>query len=500
MGPFMHGMINSGVPMLFNSAPFVFFFPIVTISYFLCPHAYRWALLLLASCVFYMWFIPQYILILFLLIIIDYAMGILIERARLKGAHARRYLIVSILATCAVLFFFKYFNFFSTNLSAFAGFLGLHYPPRIINIILPIGLSFHTFQSLSYVIEVYKGRQKAERHLGIYALYVMFYPQLLAGPIERSYNLIPQLRQRHYVEYQRIADGLKPMAWGTFQQAVVADRFAPFVNQVYGDVHSYHGPAFVLAAILFVVQDYSDFSGYCDIAIGSAKVMGFKLTTNFNAPFFSKSIAEYCRRWNITFFSWVKDYIYIPLCQIPYLRDKRSVAIMIAFLFSGLWHGAHWTYVFWGMVFGFYIIMSRRTTVIREKVYAALGLSKSNIFVKLWQATACFFLLAFSLIFYRANSLHEAFYIVARLTQGWSVGFLGSNGDWPVGFDRGWWFLSVEIFLGFIIMDYLQKDSGGDFVFARGPRWVKWVYYYGLLLAMIIWGQYGRNPFIYFQF
>ena len=190
----------------------------------------------MASCVFYMWFIPQYLLILFLLIIIDYGMGILIEEARIKGLYAKKYLIISIMATCAVWFIFKYFNFFSWNLSALAGFFGLHYPPKIINLILPIGLSFHTLQSLSYVIEVYRGRQKAEHHLGIYALYVMFYPQLVAGPIERPYNLIPQLRERHYVDYQRIADALKLMAWGMFKKVVIADRLAVLVNQVYGDV------------------------------------------------------------------------------------------------------------------------------------------------------------------------------------------------------------------------------------------------------------------------
>ena len=272
-------------------------------------------------------------------------MGQLIEDARIKGINAKKYLIMSIVATCTVWFLFKYFNFFSSNLSALAGFFGLHYPPKIINLILPIGLSFHTLQSLSYVIEVYKGRQKAEHHLGIYALYVMFYPQLIAGPIERPYNLIPQLRERHYVDYQRIADALKLMAWGMFKKVVIADRLAVLVNQVYGDIHSYQGPEFVLATVLFAVQIIVIFPDIVILPIGSAKAMGFRLTNNFNFPFFSRSMGEFWTRWNITFFSWVRDYIYFPLCRNRYLRDRREINILIAFLFSGFWHGAGWTYV-----------------------------------------------------------------------------------------------------------------------------------------------------------
>jgi alginate O-acetyltransferase complex protein AlgI len=446
-----------------------------------------------------MWFIPQYLLILFFLIINDYYMGILIEDAQEKGLYARKYLIISIIATCAVWFIFKYFNFFSVNLSALAGFFDLHYQPKIINLILPIGLSFHTLQSLSYVIEVYRGRQKAEHHLGIYALYVMFYPQLVAGPIERPYNLIPQLREKHDVDYQRMADALKLMAWGMFKKVVIADRLAFLVDQVYGDVRGYQGPEFVLATILFAVQIYCDFSGYCDIAIGSAKAMGFRLTNNFNFPFFSRSMAEYWRRWNITFFSWVRDYIYIPLCHNRHLQDKRGLNILIAFLFSGLWHGADWTYVCWGMVNGVYIIFSRQTRRVREKIYKAVRLNKDNIFFKLWQMTACFFLFSFALIFFRAKDLREAFYIIRQLPYGWNEGFL-KNCYMSLGFDKKWCALSVELMAILLFMDLLLQNANGRFVFARDPVWVRWSYYYGLVLAMVFWGQYGQNQFIYFQF
>jgi D-alanyl-lipoteichoic acid acyltransferase DltB (MBOAT superfamily) len=398
-----------------------------------------------------------------------------------------------------VWFLFKYFNFFSLNFSALAGFFSLHYPPRIINLILPIGLSFHTLQSLSYVIEVYRGRQKAEHHLGIYALYVMFYPQLVAGPIERPYHLIPQLREKHDIDYQRIADALKLMAWGMFKKVVIADRLAVLVDQVYGDVRGYQGPELILATVLFAVQIYCDFSGYCDIAVGSAKAMGYRLTNNFNFPFFSRSMAEYWRRWNITFFSWVRDYIYAPLSRSRYLRAKRGMNIFIAFLFSGLWHGAGWTYVCWGALNGAYIIFSRQTRTAREKIYTAIGLNRDNIFLKSWQIAVSFSLFCFAAVFFRAKNLKEAFYIIGQLPHGWGQGFI-KNGYLSLGFDKGWWALSAEGVAALFLMDLLQQNAGGQFVFAKDPVWVRWAYYYGLALAMIFWGQYGRNQFIYFQF
>ncbi|MBF0510748.1 MAG: MBOAT family protein [Candidatus Omnitrophica bacterium] len=484
--------------MLFNSFSFLIFFPIVTASYFICPHRFRWALLLMASCVFYMWFVPQYIFILLLLIVIDYAMGLLIEQARLKNRYARRYLIMSIAATCVVWFIFKYFNFFSSNIWALAGFFGVQYPLKLIRFLLPIGLSFHTLQSLSYVIEVYRGRQKAERHFGIYALYVMFYPQLVAGPIERPYHLIPQLRQKHEVDYQRITDALKLMAWGMFKKVVIADRLKDLVDRVFDNPHEFQGPAFVIAAVLFAFQIYCDFSGYCDMAIGSAKAMGFRLTNNFRFPFFSRSIAEYWTRWNITFFSWVKDYVYVPLCQNQFLRDKRWIAVFLAFLFSGFWHGADWTYILAFLLLGIYVVCSRGTCEIRQKIYQMIGLDRNNIFVQLWQVLTCFFLFSFFSFFYRARSLDESFDIISRLPQGW--GHAWDQGRIFSGFDQRWWLLTVELIAFLLIMDLLQENAGDEFVFAKSPAWVRWTYYYGLVLAMVFWGCYGQNRFLYFQF
>ena len=260
--------------MLFNSIEFMIFFPIVTLLYFLLPHKFRWAMLLTASCIFYMFFIPVYILILAVTIIIDYFAGIWIEES--QGKRKKMYLIISIISTCLVLIVFKYFNFFNGSFASIAKFLNLNYPIEMLNIILPIGLSFHTFQSLSYVIEVYRGHQKAERHFGIYSLYVMFYPQLVAGPIERPQNLLHQFREEHKFEYERVTNGLKLIAWGLFKKIVIADRLSIFVNKVYGNPTEFDGIVLIIATVFFAFQIYCDFSGYSDIAIGSAPVMGFK--------------------------------------------------------------------------------------------------------------------------------------------------------------------------------------------------------------------------------
>lgn len=285
--------------MLFNSFQFLLFFPIVTLIYFLLPHKYRWFHLLVASCVFYMFFIPAYILILFITIFIDYFAGIWIEKSTNQGKK-KTYLILSIISTCLFLFIFKYFNFFTDNFNGIAQLIHWNYSLKTMAIILPIGLSFHTFQSLSYVIEVYNGNQKAEKHFGIYSLYVMFYPQLVAGPIERPQNLLHQFYEKHEFDYVRVSNGLKLMAWGLFKKVVIADRLSVFVNQVYNNPYDYKGLSLVVATIFFTFQIYCDFSGYSDIAIGSAQVMGFKLMDNFNRPYFSKSISEFWKRWHIS--------------------------------------------------------------------------------------------------------------------------------------------------------------------------------------------------------
>lgn len=403
--------------MLFNSAAFLIFFPVVTTAYFLLPHRFRWLLLLSASCYFYMAFIPKYILILAVTITVDYFAGLGLEK--FEGRKKRWVLMASILTNIGMLAFFKYFNFANENLALLAKFIGWNYPIHSLAIILPIGLSFHTFQSLSYTIEVYRGTQKAERHFGYLALYVMYYPQLVAGPIERPQNILHQLHTEQRFEYQRVTDGLKRMAWGMFKKIVVADRMVLFVNPVYNDPTSHNGPALVFATLAFAIQIYCDFSGYSDIALGSAQVMGVKLMKNFDHPYFARSISEFWRRWHISLSTWFRDYVYIPLGGNRVAKPRWIFNLFITFLISGLWHGADWTYVIWGALHGSYLVLSILTEPFWRQLSALARLDRLPRLKTVVSTLTTFSLVTFAWIFFRAASLNDALYIVSHLASGW---------------------------------------------------------------------------------
>jgi D-alanyl-lipoteichoic acid acyltransferase DltB (MBOAT superfamily) len=403
--------------MLFNSAAFLIFFPVVTTAYFLLPHRFRWLLLLAASCYFYMAFIPEYILILAVTITVDYFAGLGLEK--FEGRTKRWVLLASILSNIGMLAFFKYFNFANENLAALANFIGWNYPIQSLSIILPIGLSFHTFQSLSYTIEVYRGRQKAERHFGYLALYVMYYPQLVAGPIERPQNILHQLHEEHHFEYRRVTDGLKRMAWGMFKKVVVADRMVRFVNPVYADPTSFDGPALMLATLAFAVQIYCDFSGYSDMALGSAQVMGVKLMKNFDHPYFARSISEFWRRWHISLSTWFRDYLYIPLGGNRVSQPRWAFNLFITFLISGLWHGANWTYIIWGALHGTYFVLSALTEPFWQRLSTLTRLDKFSWLKAVLAMLTTFSLVTFAWIFFRAASLADALYISRHLVSGW---------------------------------------------------------------------------------
>ena len=494
--------------MLFNSIDFLFFFPLVTILYYAIPHKYRWFLLLMASCVFYMWFIPQYILILSITIVIDYIAGILIERT-LSRKRKKLYLIISIISTCLVLFLFKYFNFFNANLAKIAQLLDFNYSIKALEIILPLGLSFHTLQSLAYIIEVYRGEQKAEYNFGIYSLYVMFYPQLVAGPIERPQNLLRQFYEKHSFDYKRVTDGLKLMVVGLFKKIVIADRLAIFVNQVYDSPTQYNGLTLVVATVLFAFQVYCDFSGYSDIAIGSAKTMGFRLMTNFNTPYFSKSISEFWTRWHISFNTWLRDYILIPLSS----RTQWYFNLFIVFLVSGLWHGADWTYIIFGIIQGSYFIFSIWTKNLRLKIRAIIRLNKCKALLEYWQIFTTFSLICFSLIFFRAKNIGDAFYIVTHLLRGWG-GALNNvlsrvRGEviqtslfgGPIQIVREQFVIMVVLLILFIIVQSLENKGKETLDYlSRCPVYVRWSFWYSYILGLFFLGVKTDNVFIYFQF
>jgi alginate O-acetyltransferase complex protein AlgI len=365
-------------------------------------------------------FVPEYILILFFTIIIDYLAGIFIEKA--KGSNRKLLLVISLISNIGILAVFKYFNFFSENLSAVYQFVTgqpkqfqtmdefLSFLNWGTKILLPIGLSFHTFQAMSYTIEVYRSNQKAERHFGIYALYVMFYPQLVAGPIERPQNIFPQLKKHIKFDFENIKSGLMQMAWGFFKKVVFADRAGIMVDAAFATqtLANQNGVTLLMASFLYSFQIYCDFSGYSDIALGSAKVLGINLMENFRTPYFSKSIGEFWRRWHISLSSWFKDYVYFPLGGSRVSLPKTYMNVMIIFLLSGFWHGNTWNFVIWGALHGFYLIFAQ----LRDRFYGKSFIPES---FKIAHIVGTFILVMFAWIFFRAENLTDALLVFKKI-------------------------------------------------------------------------------------
>jgi alginate O-acetyltransferase complex protein AlgI len=479
--------------MLFNSLQFAIFFPFVTVIYFLLAHRWRVSWLLVVSCVFYMAFIPAYILILLVTILIDYFAGMYIEKV--EGHKKKVLLWVSILSTCTVLFIFKYFDFFTGSFVGVVDFFGLHLSRPLINIILPIGLSFHTFQSLSYVVEVYRGNQKAEKNFIVYATYVMFFPQLVAGPIERPQNLLHQFWERHDFDYDNVTAGLKRMAWGFFKKVVVADRLALYVNDVYSSPHNYNGLQLTIATLFFTYQIYCDFSGYSDIAIGAAQVLGFRLMENFRTPYYSLNTSEFWHRWHISLSTWFKDYLYIPMGGSRVKKNRHIFNLLVTFAVSGLWHGANWTYVIWGTLNGIYLVIGWLTKNWRNRFFAAFDLQEDTRIRKaiMWGTT--FVLTCVAWIVFRARNMRDAFYVLTHLASNWDFHHIATEQfflrQMPVA-------IAAILFLEF--GQILAGKISISPTLGRLPVSARWAVYAAFVMIVLMFGIYQKTQFIYFQF
>lgn len=489
--------------MLFNSLHFLIFFPVVTALYFILPHRLRWQLLLAASCYFYMVFKPAYILILAFTILVDYTAAILIEKS--EGRRRKLFLLLSIFANVGVLAFFKYYNFVNESLREVLGAVGLALPvPPLLEILLPIGLSFHVFQSLSYTIEVYRGNYRAERHPGILALYVMFYPQLVAGPIERPQNLLPQFREKHFFDYARVVAGLQLMLWGFFKKVVIADRLAPLVNSVYNDPHSYQGISFIVATVLFAFQLYCDFSGYTDVARGSALVMGFRLMKNFDRPFLSETISDFWKRWHISLFSWFRDYLLFSL-KGNRIKWRFYFNIFLTFLISGLWHGAKWTFVAWGAINGGYLVLGAMwRNAFGRRNLSLKGGGWLGWPVRGLRVLRTFLLFCFSLIFFRANSIADASYITRHLFDG--LDRLKLNDQFLQMFvmlrtSKLDFAVSLAALTLLFVVEILQYRYQLRELIEQQRIWVRWGLYYACIIAIFLAATLNESQrFIYFQF
>ena len=467
--------------MLFNSLHFFIFFIIVTLGYWSLGWAGRWRLLLFASCYFYMIFKPEYLLILFFTIVIDYYAGIWLEKT--QGTPRKWLLIISIISNVGILAFFKYYQFFFENISHLLGLWQVENPFPLLKFALPIGLSFHTFQAMSYTIEVYRGNQKAEQHFGIYALYVMFYPQLVAGPIERPQNVLPQFHKKQKYSWEQVKSGLMMMMWGLFKKIVIADRLAMMVDYAYQNPSEQNGLTLLVATFFYTFQIYCDFSGYSDIALGSARVMGFDLMENFRTPYFSTSISGFWRRWHISLSTWFRDYLYIPLGGNRVSEWRRYFNQFFVFMVSGLWHGAAWTFVIWGSLHGFYLILA----VLRDKYLPRLSLP-TNLLGKSINLISTFILVMLAWVFFRAKGTHDALVVLKKI----SLFSLSETIKTPLSQTEMLFSLILIVFLLWKEFKYFQINTQNTFRF------------YGLMLLFVITiyflGIFETNQFIYFQF
>ena len=493
--------------MVFNSLEFFIFFPAVLLLYFLLPKLwdgrkepskltveYRWIMLLAASYYFYLTWNWQLIYLIVFTTVISFFCGLAVERTKKKAV--KTVCLVTTLVVClGILFFYKYFNFLSRTVAAVSGTDAV-----ILDLILPVGISFYTFQTLSYVIDVYRGTMKAEKHFGYYALYVSFFPQLVAGPIERPENLLPQLKAQHKLESKNVFGGCRKMLLGFFKKIVVSDLLTVYIDRAYGDVAQSNGFGLLIATVLFAFRIYGDFSGYTDIAIGCSEVMGIRLMQNFDRPYIAKSIKEFWSRWHISLSSWFKDYIYIPLGGNRVSKARNCFNVMVVFLVSGLWHGADWTYVLWGAIHGVYQIIGKFTWKPRNRMWQKIGVNPDGRIVGAIRTFNTFLLADFAWIFFRAANLSDALTVIKKIFTDWQWNrefFTGTLDSLGLSLTAILTALCALLILALLDRRRLEPAEGRSEFSLRGAYMV-WV----IVIAWLILYATGESAsaFIYFQF
>lgn len=478
--------------MLFNSFAFAIFLPIVFILYWALPKKFQWVIILISSYYFYMSWNVKYVFLILFTTLISYITAILVDKEK-KEKLRKLYVAIAVIVSLGVLFFFKYFNFISVSVADFLGMLSIQYSPFLLNVLLPVGISFYTFQTLAYVIDVYRGETEAERHFGKYAAFISFFPQLVAGPIERTVNLLPQIKRENSFDYKQASYGMKLMAWGFLKKIVIADTLAVYVDRIYNDVYSYSGMVLVIATLFFTVQIYCDFSGYSYIAVGCAKLFGIELMANFKSPYFSASVKEFWSRWHISLSTWFRDYVYIPMGGNRVSKWRNRLNLIVTFLVSGLWHGANWTYVIWGGIHG--------VAQVIEKLFVVKG-KEGNKHLKPLKILCVFAFAAFAWIFFRAQSLTEAMYVIRYAFSGISspIQYLKA-GYSNLGIDKDalWVCIGMLGLLGLYDGLSLKYDVIG--CISKWKVGFRWMMYLAVILLILFYAPIGNaSSFIYFQF
>lgn len=482
--------------MLFNSIQYAFFLPIVFILYWAIPKHFRWGILLVSSYYFYMNWNPKYVVLILFTTLISFLCALMIEKT--KNIKLKKvYIAVTLIVSLGVLFVFKYFNFFMDSLYVLLTNMGFHVHTITLKLLLPVGISFYTFQTLSYVIDVYRGDVSAEHHFGKYAAFISFFPQLVAGPIERTSNLLPQINKPNDFSYKKAAYGMKLMAWGFFKKIIISDTFAIYVDNVYNNLSAYTGFSLVIATVLFAVQIYCDFSGYSDIAIGSANLFNIDLMQNFRSPYFSASIKEFWTRWHISLSTWFRDYLYIPLGGNRCGKLRHYSNLIITFLVSGLWHGASWTFVLWGFIHGVGQVVENLFSSGKKKNIE----HKHNL---RWLCSVIFIFVFcnFTWIFFRVSDIREAGYIFKNIFSGISAPLLYLKSGFTA---MGIWLYEIESIIIMLVVlfafDYFNLKTDVIEKISTLNIFTRWIIYLAFaILTLIMYPSVYGGQFIYFQF
>ena len=483
--------------MLFNSLAFAIFLPIVFFLYWALPSKYRSFFLLIVSYYFYMSWNVKYVVLILFTTVLSYGCARLLEK---YPAHKKLFLWLTVAACMSVLFFFKYYNFFDLTIVRILQKCAIPVQAHTLTLLLPVGISFYTFQTLSYVIDVYRGEVEAERNFFTYAAFISFFPQLVAGPIERTSNLLPQIKGEHTFHREDAVYGLKLMAWGFFKKLVIADNLAVYVDLVFDTPQDYPGFAMLLAAFFFTIQIYCDFSGYSDIAIGTAKLFDIRLMQNFNSPYFAASVKEFWSRWHISLSTWFRDYVYIPLGGNRVGKLRHCANLLVTFLVSGLWHGAAFTYIIWGGLHGMLQILENSIPLFRAHIRRVKeGTEKQGVLVISRLVT--FFLVMLAWVFFRAGSVSQAVYILRDMWTGIGhplsylrTGFAGLGLTLRT---------ALELALPLALLAVYDACSLHADPIRKTETWnpvLRWSFYYGFMLLVILLASFNAQEFVYFQF
>ena len=471
--------------MLFNSFEFLIFFPIVCLIYFLLnKNKFQNPFLLIASYYFYMNWKPIYAFLILTSTIVTFFCGFFVGRYKEDKIKKKLFLFISLVINFSILFLFKYYNFINESVWEVMNHFGIQWNVPNLDLLLPVGISFYTFQAVGYTIDVYRNKIQPEKNFFTYALFVSFFPQLVAGPIERATNLLPQFHTEHPFQYKNISEGFKQMLWGFFMKLCVADRLAECVDVAYNHVDNHNGTTLLIATVFFTFQIYCDFGGYSNIAIGAAKVMGYNLMENFHRPYFSLSVKEFWKRWHISLSTWFMDYVYIPLGGSRVKYGRHLTNLMITFLVSGIWHGANWTFVLWGALHGTFLIIDN---MIKKFIYKPTFSTNTE---RLANVIICFVLVAFAWIFFRANNAHEALTVIQKIFTDQGTPFYNRM-------ELGFCLLSLSILIVKDVKDELKINL--NFLHSKYTI-IRYASAILLICYIMQMAAFNGGQFIYFQF